>query len=274
MMRATRVLGVLFPLLAYPLCPLQADVTAFGQINLTQLTITASQGTIEYLPPIASPPGCTSANLCAAAFSQALDSLGGFDQQFTVADNGATANSASTSLAFASAAASAPDQTAASLGSIAISQIAASASTSAQGSLAGTFWVVDTTGPVTLQFAATLMLNQSLQTDPFGLLAFSEVIFNLDLSTGDVPLFYDNPLIIGPSDSVAFATTTTLTGSVVVDSNTPLFLIAQTDAETQAVNAYIPEPSTAVFLVTVLALCGGIAARRAFGMPRLRRSQP
>jgi hypothetical protein len=177
---------------------LSASVVVATSISLTQLRITPTAGSIQFVSPLISPPGCSMPSLCATAFTQAQDSLGGLQQQFNLADNGATSATSTTSLASANAAASAPARTNSASDGVNLN-VNASASSTAQGTLYGTFQVVGTTSPVMINFSATLSGSQMLSTDAIGLSASSEAIFSLVLDNGDNPVSFDSLQTIGSS---------------------------------------------------------------------------
>ena len=230
---------------------LRADVIVSTSLNLTGLQISTSSGTLQLLSP-----------LTAAAFAQAQDSLGGLDQHFNSVNDGTTSASALTFLASASGAASAPLLDASASSGVNISAIDAAASSVGRGSLRGSFEIVGATGPVSVQFTAMLETDQSLATLGLGQSATSEVIFNFNLpDLSDQPLlFFDNPLQIGPNDSVSNTATPTLTASVTLQPNTPYSFITEVDAESSGLNT-VPEPSSFLLFLTVLVLFAFLLAR-------------
>jgi hypothetical protein len=237
------------------LCPsaLQAGVIVASSLSLTQLQILPSSGTVQFLPPIN-----------ASAFVQVFDSLGGFDQQFDSVDDGATNVSAATALASAAAAASAVSMTASSSSGINIPQIEAAAGTvpgSPFGMLQGFFQIVGTTGPVSVQFLASLSTSQSLSTTGYGQSANSEVTFNLllpDISEAPI-LFFDNLLQIGANDSQNTSSSFTLSSTVMLMPDMPLSLIAATDAETPPGISQVAEPSSGLLVFCVMASFASMA---------------
>jgi len=223
----------------------QADIIVSTNLNLTGLEISPSSGTLQVLSP-----------LTASAFAQAQDSLGGLDQQFNSVDDGTTTASALTFLASANGAASAAVLDANASSNVNISGIAAAASSVGRGSLRGSFEIVGATAPVSVGFTAMLQTDQSLSTLALGQSATSEVIFNFNLPDllNQPLLFFDNPLQIGPSDSLSNTASPTLTASVVLQPNTPYSFITEVDAESSGLNT-VPEPSSLLLLLTVLVPC-------------------
>jgi hypothetical protein len=230
---------------------LRADVIVNTSLSLTGLQISPASGTLQILSP-----------LTASAFAQAQDSLGGFDQKFNTVNDGATSASALTVLASSSGAGSAPLLDANASSGISISGIEAAASSVGRGSLRGSLEIVGVTAPVTVQFTAMLQTDQSLSTLAFGQSATSEVIFNFVLpGLANQPLlFFDNPLQIGPNDSVSSMTSPTLTSRVTLQPNTPYSFITEVDAESSGRNS-VPEASSLLLVLTVLVLFIFLLAR-------------
>jgi hypothetical protein len=232
---------------------IQADVIVSTSLSLAGLAITPASGSVQLQTPFS-----------ASAFAQAQDSLGGSSQQFNTINDGATSASASTSLGNANAAASVPGLTATASSGVNIPEISASATATANGgpgSLMGSFEIVGTSGPVSVDFAASLSGNQSLLTDGGGESAKSEIAFSLllpDVSSSPL-LFYDNSLSIGPDSFLISPYGNTLSDSVVLQANTPYLLIGNVDSESSGLNV-VPEPSLAV--LTALALLTLWFARR------------
>ncbi|MBV9154819.1 MAG: PEP-CTERM sorting domain-containing protein [Acidobacteriaceae bacterium] len=251
-MRCVIGLAILTTTLLFPVV-LRADAIVDNSLSLTGLQITPASGSVQL-----------QSGFAASAFAEAKDSLGGFSQQFTTVDDGATSASAATTLAHANAAASVPGLTASTSGGVNIPEINAFAESTANGgpgSLIGSFEIVGTSGPVSVQLAAPLMGSQSLLTTGGGRFATSEIFFSLLLpSVSSSPLlFYDNPLRIGPNSKLNFTYSNTLTASVTLQADTPYLLIAEVDPDSSALNG-TPEPS--LFALTALGLCVLFVARR------------
>lgn len=248
---------------------LRADVMVSTSVSLTQLTITPETGLLEFIQPLNSPPGCVSASLCATSFVQALDSLGGFDQNYVVADNSTASATAVTALANATGTASALSRTASAASGVHISGIEASASSAAFGSPASLVGTFEVTTATVVNILATIATDQTLLTDFFGVSAFSEAIFSIQLDNGDIPVFFDNPLTIGPSSSLSAPQNMTLTGATsILQPGTAYSLFIQTDAESSGVNSQVPEPPASFLLLTALGLLSLV--RRKISMPRVR----
>jgi hypothetical protein len=229
---------------AYGLFPgvVRADAVVTTSLALTRLQILPAAGAVQLLSP-----------WTAFVFAQAEDSLGGLDASTSSVFDSGTSVTATTALANASTAASFPALNESTASGINISTVA-SASSSGQGQLSGSFEIVGATGPVRVVFNALLASNQSLSTSGGGISASSETVFNLlspDLNGGSSFLFFDNPLTIGANSSTSDSASPTLTTSLMLDSNTPYFLIAGVDAESSGRN--IPEPSLLVAVAFGLA---------------------
>jgi hypothetical protein len=249
---------------------LQANVIVSTSLSLTQLSLTPQSGLLHFLPaqdnPL-SPPECTSAHLCATAFAQALDSLGGFDQHFKDADNSTANANALTALASAASTGSAPGMTASSVSGVTILGFDASASSVGQGSpasLLGAFQITGTSTATAINVSATFSSTQSLTTDFFGISASSETILTVQIGD-DFPVFFDSPLSIGPNTTLILPVTQTLNGSTTAlfQPNTSYSIFIQTDAESSGLNSPSPEPSSLYVLITVLGISSTIAVSRA-----------
>jgi hypothetical protein len=227
---------------------LSADVVVDNSLNLTSLQVTASSGSVQLA-------------LTASAFGQVFDSLGGFDFGFDPGPVTASTSAATTLASWAGAADSTIDTAGSSSGVSIPGDLVANAGTvpgGTYGDLQGTLEIVDGSGlanPVTVDFLAALNGSQSLTTDADGVLATSEVTFNLVIccapgsNTPTTELFYDSPLQIGPSSFLFDPISTTLTGSDTLLTNTSYFFDAQVDAESFGMN--VPEPSSVWLLGTV-----------------------
>ena len=212
-----------------------ASVVVDTLLGLTQLQITPTSGNIQL-------------SLSASAFGSVFDSLGGSNFGFDPGPVTASAH-AVTTLANWTGSADSTILVASSFSSVDIPGVlGASAGTvpgGNYGDLQGLFEVVDSSGsnnPVNVTFSAKLTGSQGLTTDNFGIVARSEVIFDLVLGSTN-ELFLDSPLQIGRNSTVIHPIGTTLTNSDSLLTNTPYFFDAQVDAESYGVN--VPEPAFA-----------------------------
>jgi hypothetical protein len=241
---------IVFPLVVccLPLV-LSADVMVSDSLNLTELRVSASTGTVQLL-------------VNASAFGEVFDSLGGSDFGFDPGPVTASATAA-TALANWAGSASAPALTASSSSGVNIPDgLPAEAGTvpgGTYGDLQGTLDIVASGGgnnPVMVNFGAALTGNQTLVTDADGVSATSEVIFNLVVGN-TTELFLDSPLGIGPSAFLSNPISSNFTHTDTLLTNTPYFFDAQVDAESNGVN--VPEPASVLLLGT---LCVFFLARR------------
>jgi hypothetical protein len=178
--------------------------------------------------------------------------------QFNAIDDAAASAAASTTLANANAAASAPARTANAATGANLSGIDASGSSTARSDLSATFEIVGAASPVDVLFKVLLDYIQSLTTSDGGLSATSELSFTLTLDDGDQPWFFDNILDVGPDSTTSTSSSTPLNGAATLDPNTDYSFLLKLDSETSVRNT--PESSTILLVIS-----GGLfilAARR------------
>jgi hypothetical protein len=235
MKRIVRNSATLLGLCLYPGTGIvRASVIANSSLSLTQFQILPSSGSIRFLSPVT-----------ATGFAQTQDSLGGLDQQSNTIDDAAALAAASTTLANANAAASAPARTASAVTGVNLSGIDASSSSTARSGLSGAFEIVGASSPVDVLFEVLLAYIQSLTTTDGGQSATSELSFSLTLDDGDQPLFFDNILPAAPDSTISTSSSPQLNGAATLDPNTEYSFILKLDSETSGRNT--PEPST-IFL--------------------------
>lgn len=205
-----------------------ATAIANSSIQLESLTITPANGTIMLSPT-------------ARSFAQAQNSLGQLVSNF---DSGTTANSNSVVIwANASGSADSISRTASSSANVNIPNVTGAANSVGRGSLFDTaFSITGTSGPVSVQFSATLPYAQTLMTDIYDVQATSEVVFDLTID-GSAVLFLDSPHVIGPSTSLATSASPTLNNSMTLTAGQTYDLFLEIDSESSGINA-TPEPAT------------------------------
>jgi hypothetical protein len=224
---------------------LRADVVVTTELDLNAFQIIPDSGTLNILSPTT-----------AFVFGQALDSSGGFDQETNSVNDSATSTNASTTVASASGAASAPALTGSVTANINLpNDFNGFANSEGQALLSGSFEITGTANPVNVTFNALLNIDQSLETTGGGQSATSETTFTLllpDLS-GDPVLFSDVPNSIGPDSVTSTSTDPTLTTSMLLEPDTPYSFVASLDAEADGVNI-TPEPSSLGMALTLVGL--------------------
>lgn len=210
-----------------------ATAIANSSSQLQSLTISPASGSIMFSPT-------------AQSFVQAQNSLGELVSNF---DNGATANSSAVvTWATSSGAADTIVQRASSSANVNIPNVTGSASSVGRGALFDTaFSIAGTSGPVSVQFSATFPFAQSLMTDIYGVQASSEVILNLSID-GQTVLFFDSPLVIGPSTSLDTTGFPTLTNSMTLTAGQTYDLFLEIDSESSGINV-TPEPASLLLLL-------------------------
>lgn len=213
--------------------PVSATAIANSSIQLSSLSITPANGSIMFSPT-------------AQSFAQAQNSLG---ELVSNSDSGTTANSnAVVTWANASGSADSISQTAATSANVSIPNVTGAASSVGRGSLFDlAFSVTGASGPVAVQFSAMFPYAQSLMTDIYGVQATSEVILGLSID-GSTVLFFDSPLVIGSSTSLATSGSPTLTNSMTLMAGQTYDLYLEIDSESSGINT-TPEPATLTLLL-------------------------
>lgn len=213
--------------------PASATAIANTSIQLSSLSITPASGSIMFSPT-------------AQSFAQAQNSLG---ELVSNSNSGATANSSAVvTWANASGSADAGSQTASASANVSIPNVTAAANSAGRGTLFDlAFSVTGASGPVSVQFSAMFPYAQSLMTDIYGVQATSEVILDLSID-GSAVLFFDSPLVIGPSASLATSGSPTLTNSMTLTAGQTYDLYLEIDSESSGINA-TPEPATLTLLL-------------------------
>lgn len=226
-------------LLAVP--PVQGSSVANGSISISNLSITPSGGNVVF-----------SALWTAEAFDQAQNSLGGSQSQYNSSLGGLAQSTASVQYASAQSSADAMNLLLMASSGVNIpGGVIAASSVSRADIFNSTFMITGGSGPVDVNFGVMLNSLQNLVTDSSGLVASSEVIFALEVD-GNVVLFRDSPLTIGPNMSAVLPFSGELTNSMTLNYNQDYTIRLEADAENSGQN--VPEPST-----IALAL-GGAAA--------------
>ncbi len=251
MVKTTRCL-VLSITLGLTSAAVRADAIVNSSLSLVQMQIIPAQGSLLIL-----------SGVTASTFAQALDSLGGLDQQFSSVTDAATSISASTALGNASASASATALTGSVTANIDFPNAGAFASTEGQSVLSGTFEITGTTGSVSVDFTAFLSLSLLLQTTGLGESAVSEASFTLTLpDIGPNPvLSFDNLPSIGSDQTLNQTLSPTLTQSLMVPADTPESFTIALDTDPTA-SSTTPEPPSLLLAALGMSCLAGFRARR------------
>lgn len=220
-----------------------AGTRANALLTVEEWSIQAASGTIEFLGP-----------WMAESFSEAQDSLGGFDSAFDGPGFTATTFAVVT---LANAAATA-DSLAPSHSAEAHVDLSGAGDSSARatglGSLFSAFRLAGGTPGETVAVTFSVRLDNFLEveTDILGVLAEAETVFSLELD-GNPLLFHHDGLSIGPNDYASLAGIgTRLEATSMLQFGTDYRLFAQADAETRAIA--IPEANARLAAVVLLGL--------------------
>ncbi len=238
------VLGVLLGLAQ----GVQAIAIAESDLSFFGLQISPASGTLELLSPWE-----------LETFAQAQNSLGELSDEF-VSATGPAAIQANAQVTYAEGqgrAAALGDPPDLDVTADAASEANIPAATTAQAASLGRgaffnfFQITGGVGPVQVDFSGQLTGMLQVMTDQFGQLAETETIFALEVD-GFPVLFFQDLLSIGPNDADSRPVSETLFGSLTLAFDTPYFLFAEADSESQAIN--VAEPGTLALLLPGLGL--------------------
>jgi len=247
-----RLFGLVITLTVFPfMCPhnVYADALALSSINVSDLQITATNGSIVFGGPWA-PQG----------FAQAQNSLGNLNAQSNSNPGGAAANAAVPYVVVSGSANANLNATASS--GVDLSGITAPSfgNSAGQGTLWNVFEITGGSGPTSVAFSALVTGLLQLTTDAATLDAYTEAIFNLTLNSSSV-LFFDSILTGGSNFNATLPFSQALSGTFTLNFNTPYMLAIQADSESKAISAPVPEPATLPMTLVGLTLVAGAARR-------------
>ena len=229
----------------------QATAIAFSNLSATNLQVSPASGAVVFTD-----------TFTAEAFAQGQNSLGELVNQF---DTGPLAR-ADAGVTWANGYGSADGPGLRENGSTTVNLPGSgntAASSTGQGTLSNTFMITGGSGLVLVGFAMDLSGLLGVTTDPLGQLAQTEINFNLQVD-GNPLLFEHRQLSGGPNSSLGQTVAETVTGSSLLQFNTPYFLLLQVDSESNAINV-VPEPATGILLfigVVALFFCREELVRR------------
>ena len=228
-----------------------ADAVAITSISFSNLGIDASSGTVQFLDVWSS-----------QAFAQGQNSLGEIDQEFNSnTGSNSTITAAVTYAGASGTAVVAPLSGGASSYANIPGAINAEADSTGIGNLSNFFEITGGTGSVDVTFSVLIVSSNSVSTDQFGVLAYSENVFGLEVN-GQPELTLDQLLEVGPSSSGSLTFNETLSTTVPLTFGTPYsFVVSEADSESQAIDT-TPEPATASLAFIGLAALGAYIRRK------------
>ncbi len=222
----------------------RADVLATADLSFSNLRVSAASGTVQFLDAWSS-----------AASARAQNSLGELDSETTSNTGAPSTAAAMVTHASASGTAAVSPLSGSASSSIHIpGAVNAAAMSTGTGTLLNRLEITGGSGPVAVTFSADISGQQEMQTDPYGLLALTEVLFNLQVA-GNAVLFYDTLDSVGPNSFLLTPFTLTLSSTISLDFDTPYSLNVEAEATSRGIDS-IPEPSTAWLWFTALVSIG------------------
>jgi hypothetical protein len=238
-----------------------AEATAYANstIAFSSLVITPTSGTVQLLD-----------EWTTESYTDAKNSLGEADPHYLSSYPGGTA-ATNSSVTWAASHGDANASTPPALPELSVTANANSlanvpgcdpnwASSDGHGTLTNAFMVTGGTGQTAVNLSAHITGLLHVLTDQCGIKAETETIFTLqifglpDLGAGPqnpIVLFSDLHFVIGRNDEIMHPFDNTLTGSAVLDFDTPYGVLLEADSESFAV---VPEPATLVLLLPGLGL--------------------
>ena len=239
-----------------------ADALSITSVSFSNFQIVPSSGTIVFTLPRTQ------------ALARATNSLGQESLELVVSESPTIVQQASASVTFANASAVGnPVNLSGSENSNAtLSGCNCEAFAVGQTVLQRSFMITGGTGNVDVTFSALLVTMQTLMTDEFGVLASSNVLEAVHLGSNSLFPFFSTTIQIGPNSLRTSNLEQQLSQTVTLQFNTVYRIDINLSANSTVVNqspAEIPEPATAVLLVSGLGFMAGFVKKRRNGKERL-----
>jgi hypothetical protein len=230
-----------------------ADAISITSVSLSNVQLVPTSGTIVFFLPQFSPG--------TRAFARATNSLG---EESVQASESLTTSQATANVTFASASALSnfTNFSFSANSNVMLSGCNCSAFSVGQTFLLESFMITGGSGTVTLNVSALLQTMQTVMTDQFGLLAESNIFVGLSVSNAD-HFSFDSSLRIGPNSSMDRETEEQLSRALTLEFGKEYSLFLTLGGNSIAENqAEIPEPATAVLLVSGLGFMAGSVRRK------------
>jgi hypothetical protein len=248
-------LRILLPIFLLSLLPATsstayADAVSMSSLSFSNLTITQSAGTLAL----------TIVQTTTSA--QAMNSLGQNDQDPPSSGGTVTQNTASVTFADSSASINNVNLSGSVNSNVNLPNCTCSASSTAQGSMTGSFRIINGTGNVTVTFSTMLTRLQIAVTNQSGF-AVSKVHFSLNVNGEVVP--FDSTLTVGAGNNFRVSDTQAITKAVMLQFDTDYKFSLELSASSEA-QSEVPEPTTMVLLVSGLGGMAGFVKKRRTGV--------
>ena len=233
-----------------------ADAISITTVSLSNLQIVPTSGTIVFSLP--------ASGVRTIASGAAANSFGEESGSHSL---GPTRSEASTSVTFAGAG-GLSDFANLSLNAnsnVMLAGCICSAESEGLASLRTTFTIVGGSGDVDVNFSGLLQTMQTLMTDEFSLFAASDVRFDLQVLDVGTFSFAFRPNI-GPNDSTVIEMQRQLSEVLTLQFNQPYTLLVFVGANSRGAQSEIPEPATAILLVSGLGFMAGFVKKWRTGL--------
>ena len=228
-----------------------ADAFSLTVVNFSNIQITSSAGSITF--------GVGQAS----AFSTAGHNLGGLTEQTNTGTSNGGLAVATTTVTFASATgvANALNPSVNASATVDVQGCVCAASSIGRGTLINTFTVTGADGTVDVNISGFLDSLQILSTDEFGVLAQSQIVLSVLVDSISVFSMEFPRLTIGTNSMDVLQMIQQLAGTITVTTNTQHTVSISIQADSSGVDA-VPEPGTAVLLVSGLGFMTGLIRKR------------
>lgn len=228
-----------------------ADAFSLTVVNFSNIQITSSSGSITF--------GVWQAS----AFSRAGHNLGGLTEQTnTATSNGGHAVATSTvTFASATGVANALNPSVNASATVDLENCVCAAASTGRGTISNTFTVTGVDGMVDVNISGFFDSLQILSTDEFGALAQSQIILSVFVDSFSVFSMEFPRLTIGTNSMDILLMIQQLAGTIAVQANTQHTVTISIQADSSGLDA-VPEPATAVLLLSGLGFMTGLIRKR------------